>query len=246
MFCVSKTRGVSSPFICYRLGKISKYIFTTGYANVTAYKKRACSPPIMANRGERFDSSFLKKEEGWSKYFTANNAWHHPAVDIHGYLSRHSFSDGGCRNKTGMDIPLRGSVFATLRRDRADGGTPSSFSKPFNYIALFPIWGDICILCFFSGDLLRPPHPRSRVRPGAIWRHSRDVSDWVVSGIICGEVFALSFLFFEEWWSKSFTAISHNWGIAVHCYRNSLYPKPLNFLFSKNNFIIYPQWEQSV
>ena len=31
----------------------------------------------------------------------------------------------------------------------------------------------------------------------------------------------------------------------VHCYRNSLYPKPLNFLFSKNNFIIDPQWEQS-
>ncbi|MBR1966271.1 MAG: hypothetical protein IKA22_06650, partial [Lentisphaeria bacterium] len=46
-------------FICYRLGKISKYIFTTGYANVTAYKKRACSPPIVANRGERFASSFL-------------------------------------------------------------------------------------------------------------------------------------------------------------------------------------------
>ena len=99
--------------------------------------------------------------------------------------------------------------------------------------ALFSIWGDSCISCFFSGDLLRPPHPGSRVRPGAIWRHSRDVSDWVVSGIICGEVFASSFLFFEEWWSKSFTAISHNWGIAVHCYRNSLYPKPLNFLFSK-------------
>ena len=39
-------------FICYRLGKISKYIFTTGYANVTAYKKRACSPPIVANPAE--------------------------------------------------------------------------------------------------------------------------------------------------------------------------------------------------
>ena len=119
--------------------------------------------------------------------------------------------------------------------------------------ALFPIWGDNCIWCFFSGDLLRPAfhpplfyadaflrlpchgvaqrrrNPGSRVRPGAIWRHSRNVSDWVVSGIICGEVFASSFLFFEEWWSKSFTAISHNWGIAVHCYRNSLYPNPLKF-----------------
>ena len=64
MFCVSKTRGVSSPFICYRLGKISKYIFTTGYANVTAYKKRACSPPIVAKSGERFDCSFPKKGGG--------------------------------------------------------------------------------------------------------------------------------------------------------------------------------------
>ena len=31
----------------------------------------------------------------------------------------------------------------------------------------------------------------------------------------------------------------------VFCLRKTLYPKPLNFLFSKNNFIIYPQWEQS-
>ena len=32
----------------------------------------------------------------------------------------------------------------------------------------------------------------------------------------------------------------------VFCLRKTLYPKPLNFLFSKNNFIISPQWEQSV
>ncbi|MBR2722797.1 MAG: hypothetical protein IKB77_00565, partial [Lentisphaeria bacterium] len=32
---------------------------------------------------------------------------------------------------------------------------------------------------------------------------------------------------------KSSAVLRHNWGIAVHCYRNSLYPKPLNFLFSK-------------
>ena len=59
MNCDSNERGVSSPFICYRLSKSSLYIFTTGYANVTAYKKRACSPPIVANRGERLASSFL-------------------------------------------------------------------------------------------------------------------------------------------------------------------------------------------
>ena len=69
VFCVSKTRGVSSPFICYRFGKISKYIFTTGYANVTAYKKRACSPPIVAKSGGRFDCSFLKKGGGTIEHF---------------------------------------------------------------------------------------------------------------------------------------------------------------------------------
>ena len=69
LFCVSKTRGVSSPFICYRFGKISKYIFTTGYANVTAYKKRACSPPNMADPAKR---KFYRK-----------TARHHSAADFH-------------------------------------------------------------------------------------------------------------------------------------------------------------------
>ena len=72
MFCVSKTRGVSSPFICYRFGKISKYIFTTGYANVTAYKKRACSPPNMANPAKRFALPFRKKAGGQSENFAEN------------------------------------------------------------------------------------------------------------------------------------------------------------------------------
>ena len=63
VFCVSKTRGVSSPFICYRFGKISKYIFTTGYANVTAYKKRACSPPNMANSAKDLFRHSTKKWE---------------------------------------------------------------------------------------------------------------------------------------------------------------------------------------
>ena len=81
VFCVSKTRGVSSPFICYRLGKISKYIFTTGYANVTAYKKRACSPQIVAKSGERFVSSFRKKAGGRNEHFAEKqpdvpSRWH--------------------------------------------------------------------------------------------------------------------------------------------------------------------------
>ena len=79
--CDSNERGVSSSFICYRLGKISKYIFTTGYANVTAYKKRACSPPIVAKSGERFDCSFPKKGGGAIEHFAekqpdAPSRWH--------------------------------------------------------------------------------------------------------------------------------------------------------------------------
>ena len=46
-------------FICYRLSKSSLYIFTTGYANVTAYPKKN-----VAKSGGRFDCSFPKKREG--------------------------------------------------------------------------------------------------------------------------------------------------------------------------------------
>ena len=141
MFCVSKTRGVSSPFICYRLGKISKYIFTTGYANVTAYKKRACSPPIMAKSGERFVSSFRRVPPAFicgrtKRTFRRNTARHHTATDTHAPASYCSGS-----------YPAPGSVFATLRRDKAigvtrqrnkrAGGTPGGVSpckKYCNYL----------------------------------------------------------------------------------------------------------------
>ncbi len=56
-------------FICYRLSKSLLYIFTTGYANVTAYKKRACSPKIVAKSGGRFDCSFPKKGGGAIEHF---------------------------------------------------------------------------------------------------------------------------------------------------------------------------------
>ena len=87
MFCVSKTRGVSSPFICYRFGKISKYIFTTGYANVTAYKKRACSPPNMANPAKDLlchsgvPPAFLFRRA--KRKFCRKPARHHPVADSH-------------------------------------------------------------------------------------------------------------------------------------------------------------------
>ena len=64
MNCDSNERGVSSLFICYRLGKISKYIFTTGYANATAYPKKN-----VAKSGGRFDCSFPKKGGGAIEHF---------------------------------------------------------------------------------------------------------------------------------------------------------------------------------
>ena len=85
VFCVSKTRGVSSPFICYRFGKISKYIFTTGYANVTAYKKRACSPTNMANPAKDLlchsgvPPAFLFGRT--KRKFCRKPARHHPGAD---------------------------------------------------------------------------------------------------------------------------------------------------------------------
>ena len=117
MNCDSNERGVSSPFICYRLGKSSLYIFTTGYANVTAYKKRACSPPIVAKSGERFVSSFRSVPPAFicgrtKRTFRRKTDWQYTATDIHASASYRSGS-----------YPAPGSVFATLRRDRADGGT---------------------------------------------------------------------------------------------------------------------------
>ena len=112
MFCVSKTRGVSSPCICYRLGKISKYIFTTGYANVTAYKKRACSPPIVAKSGGRFDLSLLKKEEGQNENSAEIKHDTTPPPDLRVSVISQRV------------VPVAGdSVFAALRRDKAGGGT---------------------------------------------------------------------------------------------------------------------------
>ena len=86
MFCVSKTRGVSSPFICYRFGKISKYIFTTGYANVIAYKKRACSPKNMANPAKDLlchsgvPPAFLFRRA--KRKFCRKPARHHPPLTL--------------------------------------------------------------------------------------------------------------------------------------------------------------------
>ena len=103
-------------FICYRLGKISKYIFTTGYANVTAYKKRACSPPIVAKSGERFVSSFRRSTRFYMREDETNispkNSLMHPAADTHAPASHRSGS-----------YPAPCSVFATLRRDKAGGET---------------------------------------------------------------------------------------------------------------------------
>ena len=121
--------------------------------------------------------------------------------------------------------------------------------------AMSPIWVDICILCFFQGltppgvppaFLLRwrvPPSALSRrsvakTEPGAGYDPERcDAGAWVSAAgcvrLFFGEIFVSSSRFFAEWRNKSFAGLRHNWGIAVHCYRNSLYPKPLNFLFSK-------------
>ena len=83
---------------------------------------------------------------------------------------------------------------------------------------MFPIWGDSCIWCFFSGDLLRPPHPGSRVRPGAMWRWRVSVSGWVRQAVFRRNVrFVLPHIKAggtPEWRNKSFAGLRHNWGRA--------------------------------
>ena len=50
----------------------------------------------------------------------------------------------------------------------------------------------------FSGGWLRPPSPRSRVRPGAILRWRVMSGGCGDVGLFFGGIFASSFLFFEE------------------------------------------------
>ena len=103
MFCVSKTRGVSSPFICYRFGKISKYIFTTGYANVTVYKKRACSPPNMADPAKR---KFYRK-----------TARHHSAADFHAPALHRPGSYPAAGGRGTQSVPPKKSDLPILRTE---------------------------------------------------------------------------------------------------------------------------------
>ena len=63
--------------------------------------------PKYGESGKRFALSFRKKAGGQSENFAA--LLHKPpSRPPFGCLSRHSLGSGGCRNKTGMDIPLRG------------------------------------------------------------------------------------------------------------------------------------------
>ena len=84
---------------------------------------------------------------------------------------------------------------------------------------MFPIWGDSCILCFFSGDLLRPPHPGSRVRPGAMWRWRVSVSGWMGASYFSAECSFRPPAYKSgwnagEWAIKSSAGLRHNWGRA--------------------------------
>ena len=99
---------------------------------------------------------------------------------------------------------------------------------------------------FFTGGLAASPRdPCSRVRPRCDVTAQPCVNgggmSWCcrVSGIISAKCsFRPSSIYkasgTQEWRNKSFAGLRHNWGIAAHCLRNSLYPKPLIFLLSIN------------
>ena len=109
--------------------------------------------------------------------------------------------------------------------------------------AMFPIWGDN-LFCAFLQGLTPPLHPAPGTTRSDVTL-TRECQRRCGVRLFFGGMFDCSSPFFGEWAIKSSAGLRHNWGIAVFCLRKTLYPKPLNFLFSKNNFIIYPQWEQS-
>ena len=121
--------------------------------------------------------------------------------------------------------------------------SPAILLKIHNPNAMFPIRGDICILCFFQG-LTPPLHPAPGTTRSDVTL-ARECQRLGASGCFSAECSFRPSAFLrndETNLPPDFATL----GYAVRCCRNSLYPKPLNFFSQKFNFIISPQREQSV